>query len=83
EGVAPWSDLPVWVPATGDEVGFSSIDCRKAIAAGLAFRPAVDTARDTLAWWQTLPEERRAKLRAGLSPEREAEVLAKWKARGR
>ncbi|HVQ25341.1 MAG TPA: epimerase, partial [Planctomycetota bacterium] len=63
--------------------GFATIDCRKAIAAGLKFRPAVDTAHDTLAWWQAQPEDRRAKLRAGLTPEREAEVLAKWKARAR
>ena len=83
EGVAPWQDLPVWVPAQGDGAGFATIDCSKAIAAGLKFRPAVDTARDTLAWWQTQPEERRAKLRAGMTPEREAEVLAKWKARAR
>jgi 2'-hydroxyisoflavone reductase len=83
EGVAPWQDLPVWVPAQGDSAGFATIDCRKAIAAGLKFRPAVDTAHDTLAWWQAQPEDRRAKLRAGLTPEREAEVLAKWKARAR
>jgi 2'-hydroxyisoflavone reductase len=83
QGVAPWSDLPVWVPASGDSVGFATIDCRKAIAAGLKFRPAVETAHDTLAWWQTLPEERRAKPRAGLTPGREAEVLAAWKERTR
>ncbi len=36
---------------------------------------------DTLAFWKTLPEERRKKLRAGLSPEREQEVLAAWRSR--
>jgi len=83
EGVAPWQDLPVWVPAQGDSAGFATIDCSKAIAAGLKFRPPVDTARDTLAWWQAQPDARRDKLRAGLTAEREAEVLAKWKARAR
>jgi len=83
QGVSPWSDLPVWVPAAGDSLGFAAIDCRKAIAAGLVFRPLVATAHDTLVWWQAQPEERRAKLRAGLSPEREAELLAKWKERQR
>lgn len=81
--VSPWSDLPVWVPAQGDSAGFATIDCRKAIGAGLKFRPPVETAHDTLAWWQQQPDERRAKLRGGLTPEREAEVLAQWKARAR
>src|SRR5438067_138168 len=66
---------------TGKEAGFSQIDCKKAIGKGLKFRSADETARDTLAWWKTLPEERRAKVRAGLSPDREKEVLAAWKAK--
>jgi 2'-hydroxyisoflavone reductase len=37
--------------------------------------------RDTLAWWSTLPEDRRAKLKRGLTPEREAELLAAWNER--
>jgi 2'-hydroxyisoflavone reductase len=48
----------------------------KAVGEGLAFRPLVETARDTLAWWKTLPEERRGRLKAGLTPEREAAALA-------
>jgi 2'-hydroxyisoflavone reductase len=83
EGVAPWSDLPVWVPASGDSAGMGAIDCKKAIAAGLSFRPARETAFDTFTWFSTLPAERQAKLRAGLAAERETEVLAKWKARAR
>jgi 2'-hydroxyisoflavone reductase len=76
--VGPWGDMPVW---TGSSSGFSQINCAKAIKNGLRFRSAEATARDTLAWWKTLPEERRAKLRAGISAEREKEVLAAWKAR--
>jgi 2'-hydroxyisoflavone reductase len=76
--VSAWDDMPVWA---GADVGLSQIDCSKAIGKGLRFRSAEDTARDTLAWWKTLPEERRAKMRAGLSAEREKEVLAAWKAR--
>jgi 2'-hydroxyisoflavone reductase len=78
-GVAPWSDMPVWVPA-GPDAGFAQMSNARAVAAGLRFRPTVETARDTLAWWRTLPEERRAKPKAGLSPEREREVLARWRA---
>ena len=35
-----------------------------AVAAGLPMRPLADTARDTLAWWNSLPGERRETLRA-------------------
>ncbi len=76
--VAPWSDMPVWVPARGEEGGLARTSIKKALAAGLTFRPLDLTARDTLAWFQTLPTERQANLKAGLKPEREAEVLAAW-----
>ena len=79
--VAPWGDLPVWIPFDAENKGFHTMKLDKAIAKGLTFRSALDTAHDTLAWWNALPEDRRAKLKAGLTPEREAEVLAAWHAR--
>ena len=79
QSVAPWSDLPVWVPSRGGAEGFTQIDCGKAIKAGLTFRPASVTAKDTLKWFRTLPEDRRGKLAAGLTAEREAAVLGAWK----
>jgi len=83
EKVSPWSDMPAWIPASSEEAGLAQTSAARAIARGLAFRPIADTARDTLAWWRGLPAERREKPRAGLSPGREAEVLASWrKARG-
>ncbi len=78
--VAPWSDMPVWVPPVGDMAGFARVSIARGTAAGLTFRPVDDTVRDTLAWWKTVPEERRAKMRAGLGAAREAEVLAAWRA---
>jgi 2'-hydroxyisoflavone reductase len=78
--VAPWSDMPVWVPPVDDMAGFARVGIARATAAGLTFRPVDDTVRDTLAWWKTVPEERRAKMRAGLGAAREAEVLAAWRA---
>lgn len=78
--VSPWSDMPVWVPPDGEAGGMGAVDVRRALAAGLVFRPIAETARDTLVDWQGLPEERRAKPRAGLSAEREAAVLAAWDA---
>jgi 2'-hydroxyisoflavone reductase len=79
--VEAWSDMPVWVPARGETAGFATRSIRKAIAAGLTFRPLDTTAADTLAWFKQQPPERQAKLKAGLTPEREQEVLSKWKAK--
>jgi 2'-hydroxyisoflavone reductase len=79
--VQPWMQMTVWVPSKGEFAGLAQMNCEKAIAAGLAFRPLADTARDTLAWWKTLPAERREEPRAGCPPELETEVLAAWHAR--
>ncbi|MEO8500747.1 MAG: NAD-dependent epimerase/dehydratase family protein [Vicinamibacteria bacterium] len=74
--VSPWSDMPVWVPSGGDEGGFSRRSNKKAMTAGLTFRPLAQTALDTLAWFKSLPAERQATLKAGIKPDREKEVLA-------
>ena len=74
--VEAWSDMPVWA---SDELGLARTKIDRALAKGLTFRPLGETARDTLAWFKSLPQERQSKLRAGLTPEREAEVLAAWK----
>jgi 2'-hydroxyisoflavone reductase len=79
--VEAWSDMPVWVPARGETAGFAKRSIRKAIAAGLTFRPLNTTAADTLAWFKQQTPERQAKLKAGLTAEREQEVLSKWKAK--
>ena len=81
--VAPWSDMPVWVPGQGNSAGFARRSIRKALAMGLTFRPLAITASDTLAWFKQQPAERQAKLKAGLPPEREVELLAKWRATSR
>jgi 2'-hydroxyisoflavone reductase len=78
QNVAPWSDMPVWVPGRGDTAGFARRSIRKALAAGLVFRPLSTTASETLAWFRGQSEERQAKLLAGLAPEREAALLARW-----
>jgi uncharacterized membrane protein YphA (DoxX/SURF4 family) len=77
-GAQPWSDMPVWVPSGPETAGFGTRSNARAIAAGLTFRPLAKTALDTLAWWKTLPAERQATLRAGLTPERERDLLAAW-----
>ncbi|MDC0711175.1 SDR family oxidoreductase [Stigmatella sp. ncwal1] len=76
--VSPWSDMPVWIPRASAELGMSRVSNARAQARGLGFRPLEETVRDTLTWFRTLPPERQAKLRSGLSSEREREVLAAW-----
>lgn len=79
--VRPWSDMPVWIPNEGDTTYWGQANIARAVAAGLTFRPLATTAADTLAWHQARPAAEQAKLRAGLTPEREAEVLAAYHAR--
>jgi 2'-hydroxyisoflavone reductase len=81
ENVSAWTDMPVWVPDRGDNSGFAKVSNARALKAGLTFLPIAETVKATLDWFATLPEDRRKKLRAGLTPEREAKVLANWKAR--
>jgi 2'-hydroxyisoflavone reductase len=75
--VSAWSDMPVWIPGQGKTFGFHRRDFSRAIAEGLTYRALPITATDTLTWFRTLPSERQGKLRAGLTSEREAELLAK------
>lgn len=72
--------IPIWASPDGDIGSIALVSGTKAIAAGLRNRPVRETARDTVAWWKTLPAVRTKKLRAGLSAEREAELLQLWKA---
>ena len=81
-GVRPWGHMTNWVPPQGESIGMNQVSVAAAMAAGLTFRPIGDTARDTMEWWNTLPEERRGQMRAGLPAELEAEVLAGWGERG-
>lgn len=81
--VSPWDGLPLWLPESHTKYrGLTAIDVRKAIGAGLTFRPLGETILDTLAWdasrteapepykvyGVTIPP-------AGISLEREAELL--------
>jgi 2'-hydroxyisoflavone reductase len=73
-----WSDMPVWVPPTGEYAGFAQRSIERAVAQGLKFRPLGVTAKDTLDFYNSEPEERKEKLRAGLDPAREKAALALW-----
>ncbi|WP_028917147.1 SDR family oxidoreductase [Pseudoxanthomonas sp. J35] len=76
-------ELPIWVPRNeGPYGGYGQVSNARAVAAGLTFRPLETTIADLMDWFGKLPAERQAKLRAGISREREAELLAAWHQRG-
>jgi 2'-hydroxyisoflavone reductase len=77
QDVEEWSDMPVWIPDIEENQGFSRMNISKAIKAGLKFRPLEETVHDTLEWAKTRPPDH--EWRAGLTAEREAQVLAALK----
>lgn len=79
--VAPFTDLPGWLPEGGEMGGLHKTNVERAIKAGLEISPLQKTTRDTLAWHLARPEAERAKLKAGITPERQREVLAAWHAK--
>ena len=85
QGVAPWSDLPVWLPVA--DSGTHRMDITRALATGLQCRPLQATLADTAAW---AAEAGGGPVQApgmpprppvGLAPEREAALRAAWLAR--
>lgn len=75
QNVKPFSDLPFWLPKT--HKGFFEVNCQRSIASGLVFRPLVETASDTLAWYRSS----HGNIQVGLDSTRELELLKLWKTR--
>jgi 2'-hydroxyisoflavone reductase len=71
--VGQWMELPLWIEDESDK-GLHRADVSRALATGLAYRPLADTVQATLDLAQTTDG-------AGLSPEREAALLAAWAGR--
>jgi len=76
--IAEGRNLPIWHPRVGENAQASSVNGARARAAGLRNRPVRETIRDLMSWWTTLRAERTSQPRAGLSAEREAELIAAW-----
>jgi len=76
------TDLPPWAPLRGDTAANSLTSSARAIKAGLRIRALRHSVADVLAWFQSLPAERRAKQRLLIEPEREAATLKAWHASG-
>ncbi|MPY67044.1 NAD-dependent epimerase/dehydratase family protein [Deinococcus sp. SDU3-2] len=65
-----WNELPIYVPANGEQGGLMDVSNERARAAGLTLTDPLTTARDTRAWSAGSPQK------GFLTPEREAAVLA-------
>ncbi|HEY4130076.1 MAG TPA: NAD-dependent epimerase/dehydratase family protein, partial [Gemmatimonadaceae bacterium] len=83
--VRGWSNMPVVIAPRPENVAFSRRSVSKAVAAGLTYRPLAVTAKETIDWNKTRPAAELDALAAGktsgLSAQREAEILAAWKAK--
>lgn len=73
--------LPTWISPVGRSAGFMERSIKRALDAGLTFRPYAETVRTTLEYFNTR-ETSKGQLRNGITAEREREVLAAWHARG-
>ena len=69
--VGQWMELPMWLY---EDAGLHATDVSRAVDAGLTFRPLEETVRGTLEQAETTGT-------AGLDAEREATLIAAWKAR--
>lgn len=77
-GVEPWTELPIWVPPTGELAGLHALDTAAAAAAGLRCRPMAQTVADTWAWLQRegLPERPGNRPGSPMDAAAEARLLA-------
>ncbi len=76
-GVGPWVEMPLWIPRQHELAAYQTASSEKAIASGLRFRPLAETIKDTLQWDAARPQDE--KRRAGLSEEKERDVLRAWR----
>jgi nucleoside-diphosphate-sugar epimerase len=76
-GIAPWTELPIWLPSGPEYDAEDSIDVSAAFAAGLKARPVRETVAGAWAWLQAEgdPAPRPNRPRIGLDPVRERAVL--------
>lgn len=77
----PGDYFPIWLNPHGETAGFHSWSNKRAVAKGLRFRPLGSTIVDLLAWYKALEPDKQARFVAGISRERELELLKLWNER--
>ena len=74
-GVTPWTELPLWIPASDPESeGFMEFSSARAMAQGLRVRPLSQTVEDTAAWLATRDQTKA--WQSVLSADKERALLA-------
>lgn len=75
ERVSPWGEMPFYLSESKKEIkNFLTMNVDKALQKDLKFRSLSDTVLETLNWRRAKSDE----LKAGISAEREKELLRKW-----
>ncbi|MGH3364077.1 MAG: NAD-dependent epimerase/dehydratase family protein [Nocardioidaceae bacterium] len=76
-GVSGWTQLPIWVPPSGEMAGLHDGDVSAAHAEGLSCRPVRETVADTWGWLEEegFREPRADRPPLGLDPDVERELL--------
>ena len=73
--VAPWTEIPLWIPKTKEEVSI-----KKALKEQLTFTPLKKTIKATLNWNNNSRPEG-FQYYSGMKPTREQEILRLWLAK--
>ena len=84
--VAPWTELPIWLPEDDEAYALHQSDVSRAVSWGLRTRPLRDTVADAWTWVQAVDRGEDTPAPAprggtGLDPAKEDAVLAAWDAR--
>lgn len=79
--VAPWAELPLWIPDGNPHRSITNADSSRALVRGLRIRPLIETVRDTLTWARAAGKQL-GSLQAGLAPERERALLSAFRSPG-
>jgi 2'-hydroxyisoflavone reductase len=78
EGVQPWVELPLWIPAHDPSTrGFNQVDTTRARGSGLKTRPMAVTLHDILE--AGVPDAADKRRTGKLTRERERDLLAVWR----
>ncbi|WP_419942187.1 NAD-dependent epimerase/dehydratase family protein [Candidatus Palauibacter sp.] len=76
----PPARYPLWYSQNGPARALARVRSHRGVEAGLRFRPLAVTARETVDWFLSEPEERRQQLQLNL--DRDARILEAWRRRG-
>ncbi|WJK34681.1 NAD-dependent epimerase/dehydratase family protein [Solwaraspora sp. WMMA2065] len=71
----PWTEIPLWLPASSPELALMSVNNSRATDAGLTLRPFPDSITDALGW-QAL---RRGWSQRWLDHARERDLIQRWR----